>query len=451
MIERGADRSLGLDGYGPEVAMYRAFLERTELHGYDVRNDAMAFRRPTDPSLQPAWEVLEGEFKRAKSRRVNLNDVYAALLLPPIGMKAAVVPVFVTAALLARDDEIAIYEHGTFKPLLTPELSERMVRNPGHFEIKHFANTTGARRQVIDALAERLGVRPGFRRHRVANVLSIVGHLVSQVRSLDNYTLRTRNLPTTTQAVRGALVAAVEPDELLFDNLPNVLGLHPVPTDTETYRDVGAYADGVGHVLDELSRCYDRLLTELIDLVLETSAETTRLAIAGQAAALEDEVLNPTVRSFVLTLASDGMDADTDWIKAVATVVAKKAPAEWTDDDLARFRRELPQQVAAFQRLVALHVERRTDGGGPFYALRVTITRQDGSEYVDLVGIDQRDRRRVDRALDDALMALQEIIGSPHRARKALLALLGERILSEHADSDDDASPDFMSRKARHG
>ena len=193
-------------------------------------------------------------------------------------------------------------------------------------------------------------------------------------------------------------MAAVEPDKLLFDSLPKILGFHPVPANTETYRDTRAYADGIGDVLHDLSRCYDRLLGELIELLLETSAETTRLAITGQAAALEGEVLNPTVRGFVLTLANDGMDADTDWIKAVATVVAKKAPAEWTDADLARFRRELPQQVAAFQRLVALHAERRADGGGPFNALRVTITRPDGSEHVDLVGIDESQRHRGGKA-----------------------------------------------------
>ena len=172
MIEHGSERKLGLDGYGPEVAMYRAFLERTGLHGWDPRHETMVFRKPTDASLQPAWEVLEGEFRRAKTRRINLNDIYATLLSPPIGMKAAVIPVFVTAALLAFRDEIAIYEHGTFKPLFTSDLSERLVRNPGHFEIKHFANTTGARRQAIHALAERLGVRPRFRKHRVAKCFS---------------------------------------------------------------------------------------------------------------------------------------------------------------------------------------------------------------------------------------------------------------------------------------
>ena len=364
MVEHGADPNLGLEGYGPEVAMYRAFLERTGLHGRDSRNGIGVFREPIDPSLLPAWGILEGEFERAKARRISLDDIHAALLLPPIGMKAAVIPVFVTAALLAFRHEVAIYEHGTFKPLLTPALSERMVRNPSHFEVKHFANTTGARRQVIDALAERLQVQPGFNRHRVANVLSVVGHLVSQVRDLDNYTLRTRNLTATTLKAREAIVAAVEPDKLLFDNLPKALGFGPIPADTETYGKAREYAEGIGAALRELTECHERLLVVLFDFLLETSAETKRLAITGQAAALENEVLNPAVRALILTLANDGVDTDADWINAVATVVARKAPAEWTDDDLARFRHELPMQIAAFQRLVALHAQRRGDGAG---------------------------------------------------------------------------------------
>ena len=438
MIEHGSEANLGLEGYGPEVAMYRAFLARTGLHGRDSSNETCVFRAPTDTSLLPAWKALEHECERAKTRRVNLKDIHAALLLPPIGMKAAVIPVFVTAALLVFRDEIALYEHGTFKPLLTPALSERMVRNPGHFDIKHFASTTGARRQVIDALAGGVGKRSGFRMPRVENVLSVVGYLVSRVRNLDSYTRRTRNLTVTTRKVRDALAAAVEPDDLLFDTLPNALGFRPVPADTETYAKVSEYAESLGAVLEELTGCHDRFLAELFEFLLDTSAETTRLAITGQAAALENEVLNPSVRAFVLTLANDGVDTDADWISAVATVVARKAPAEWNDDDLSRFRHELPRQVAAFQRLVALHAERRVEGGGPFDALRVTITRPDGSEHVGLVDIDERQRNFVEKALDEILKELGETMGSPHRAHKALLAALGERMLSELLLGSDD-------------
>ena len=451
MIERRSEANLGLDGYGPEVAMYRAFLARTGLHVGVSRSQIHDFCTPTDTSLLPAWKALEHEWERAKTRRVNLRDIHAVLLLPPFGMKAAVIPVFVTAALLAFRDEIAIYEHGTFKPLLTPELSERMVRNPAHFEIKHFANATGARRQVIDALSGRLGGLAAFGNHRVGNVLSVVGLLVHQVRNLDGYTRRTRNLSAATRKVRDAIGMAVEPDELLFNTLPKALEFRPVPVDTKTYAKIFEYADGVGVALKELTGCHDRLLADLFRFLLDTSAESSRLAITGQAAALDNEVLNPSIRAFVGTLANDGVDTDADWISAVATVVAGKAPVEWNDDDLSRVRRELPLQVAAFQRLVALHAERRADGGGPFEALRVTITRPDGSEYVGLVDIDQRQRGLVDKAIVEILKELGETIGSPHRVHKALLAVLGDRILSEQTPSEAEAVLVLPEWKSRYG
>ena len=451
MIERRFEADLGLDGYGPEVAMYRSFLARTGLHVRTSKGETYEFCAPTDTSLLPAWKALERECERAKTRRVNLKEIHTVLLLPPFGMKAAVIPVLVTAALLAFRDEVAIYEHGTFKPLLTPDLSERMVRNPDHFEIKHFANARGARRQVIDEIAGRLGGLARFGNHRVGNVLSVVGLLVHQVRNLDGYTRRTRNLSSAAQMVRDAIGMAVEPDELLFNALPNVLGFRPVPPDTKTYAEAYEYADGVGLALEELAGCHDRLLAELFRFLLDTSAERNRLAITGQAAALDNEVLNPSVRAFVGTLANDGIDADADWISAVATVVAGKAPAEWNDDDVSRFRPQLALHVAAFQRLVALHADRRADGGGPFDALRVTITRPDGSEYVGLVDIDRRQRQLVDKAIAEVLKELGETIGSPHRIHKALFAMLGDRILSEQADADDEAILVLPERKSRYG
>ncbi|MCY3568476.1 MAG: hypothetical protein OXH38_07585, partial [Chloroflexi bacterium] len=452
MIEHGSEPGLGMEGHGPEVAMYRAFLERTGLHGPDKRNEVMAFKRPTDVSLQPVWKMLQDEFKRSTSLRINLNEVYSALLLRPYGMKEGAIPVLVTAALLAASDAVAIYEHGTFKPLLTPELSERMVRNPGHFDIKHFANTTGARRQVIDALAGQLELRPSFHKHRVANVLTVVGHLVSRITRLDNYTRQTRNLSLSTIRVRDVLLEAVEPDELLFNSLPEALGFPPVSAGAGGYALAEAYASGVREALNELSTCFDRLLEEQIERLLDTSAETSLMAVMGQAASLTGEVLDPEVRAFVLSLANDTMETETDWMKAIATVVAKKAPAEWTDDDLLRFWRELHDKFAAFHRLLALHHERRADSGFPFDAYRVTVTRSDGAEQPLLVGIDEELRPDVERALDDALAKFTIITGSQRRAQHTLLALLGERLLPDPREESDTASvSSVLSPRAGYG
>ena len=451
MIEHGSDPDLGFDGYGPEVAMYRAFLERTGLHRRDNHNGVLAFGKPCDPSLLPAWHILAAEFRRAKTCRINLTTVHAALLSPPVGMKAGVVPVFVTAALLAFNDAVAIYEHGTFKPLLTPDLSERMVRNPSHFEIKHFANTKGARSQVVNALAAHLGVRTGFRKQRVSNVLAIVGHLVSEVRRLENYTLRTRHLSPSTLRARDALVAAVEPDELLFGSLPDALGFPSIPAGTSTYAKADPFANHVGAALKDLRGCYDHLLLTLFRFLVEVSGETTRQTITKQAAAIESEVLSPNVRAFILTLANNGVDTDRDWIAAIATVALRKAPAEWSDNDLARFRGELPLHMAAFQRLLALHAARPTNGSALSKPLRVTFTRHDGSEHVRLVGLDPHQRRQADTAFDKTLRELVHVVGSQQRAHTALLTILGERLLSEPADATGKTPIDSTHERPRNG
>ena len=304
MIERGAEPGLGFGGHGPEVAMARAFLAETGLHRSIPGQEAADFREPRDASLKPAWKVVRREFKRARAGRLNLREVYRALLSPPIGMKAGVIPVFLTAALLAYRDEIAIYEHGTFKPVLSADLSERMVRNPGHFEIKHFANTTGGRAEVVAALGSQLGVGSGSRRHRVANVIAVVGRLVWMARRLDRFALRTRDLGGDAIAVRSALVAAVEPDHLLFEALPEALGFPRVRPGAPHYEHADSLARRVTDAAAELRGRSDRLLADLHDLLLQTSAETSQHAISGQAAALGGQVLDPEVRAFVLTLAN---------------------------------------------------------------------------------------------------------------------------------------------------
>ena len=450
MIEREASPNLGLGGYGPEVAMYRAFLRRTGLHRLDPETNTWMFRRPTDEALAEAWAVVEGELERATRRRVNLKDVYAALLSPPVGMKRGVIPVFVTAALITRSEDIALYEHGTFVPVLVPELSERMVRNPGHFEVKHFANTTGARLQVVEAVAKRLGVRPVLGRVRVENVLAIVGRLVAGARKLDSFTRRTRTLRTETLEARDALFRAVEPDQLLFQDLPGAFGLRAVSAAAAAYPSADTYADKLARAMDELSWRHAELLAKLLENLFEESGETSRRALSGQAKALEDEVLNPDVRAFVLTLANDTADTNADWIAAIATVVAGKAPSEWSDADLGHFRPVLSRRVAAFQRLVALHADQRADGGGPFKPFRLTLTRPDGSEHVGLVGVDDEHQEFVSEILDRSLDNLVAKMGSEKRALSALMAMMGEKLLPQET-ADDDTRVEFTPSRLRNG
>ena len=442
MIERSLHENLGLEGYGPEVAMYRSFLSSTGLHRLGSNRKTFEFRAPRDARLLHAWDALAQLFKLAKTRRLNVEEAYSVLLLPPFGMKLGVIPVLLIAALHASRNEVALYEHGTFRPSLTPELAERMVANPAHFHIKHFANSNGARRKVLELLAGHLGASQSLGRHRVSNVLAIVGQLVSSLRNLDNYSLRTCSLSATTQKVREVISTAVEPDQLLFDLLPVALGFPPIPVDRPNYAFANEYAKCLAEAIAELDGCYDRLLEQLYRFVLDTCVETDRLSICRKAKSLDYEVLDTSIRALVGTLANDSVESNVDWARAIATVVAKKAPSEWSDEDVIRFRRQLPVEISAFERLVALYADfsSKCEQGIAFDALRVVVSRLDGSEHVTVVQIDDDHLGLIDGVLDRALEDLGSSIGSRRLAQRALLAVLGMRVLPEQT-SDNGLSP----------
>ena len=434
MITNETDSQLGLVGYGPEVAMYKAVLRNTGIHRSLGETKSFTICKPSEKSVFEAWKTIEQAFSTAKQERVNVNDIFGILLSPPIGMKLGVASVIFTAALIAYRNKIAIYEHGTFKPLLTADLSERMVKNPNQFEIKHFANTTGARRKVIKKLERVFELEQGYKTHRVSNVLTIVNHLVSAVRSLNKFARGTQELTPQTIAVRDCLTNAVEPDKLIFEDLPNAVNLSTISADSKSYKNGRKYARNIKCAIDELSRCYDELLSRIFSQILVMSRESSRQAISGFAASLEHEVLNPTINSLAYALADDHSN-DSNWAQTVATVVSKKAPTEWTDNDFNQFRYTLSEQIGSFRRLVFLHFEHRTDGGGEFRPVRITVTAPDGNEFVDMVSIDEEMRIDGEKVLQDCIEKLVEICGSSSRAQTVLLALLGGELIAESNDS----------------
>ncbi len=459
MIENNTQYRLGLKGYGPEVAMYEAALKHAGLHRPEKAGGDPIFGKPrirrssraSDSSQQierlrliPAWEAIEAAFELAKTTRLNVRDLYMTLASPSYGVKAGVIPVIVTAALLARADRMAIYEHGTFQLGLSPALSERMVRNPEHFEVKHFANVAGRRHDGLNALAERFGVDASLDGRRVGNVLAVTLYLASRMRRLEQWTRRTSHLSAEALAIRDALNEATEPDVLLFELLPDALGYKPIAPGAsaaaalsdQSARIYSSFADDLARRIDELTSRCRIMIGELHDELLAAAGERTRLAVSGPAAGLVDEVLDRDMRAFVLALSNDVYDDDHDWMASVATVLAKKAPTEWNDDDLAKVRGELPHRLAAFNRLRALHADQRAVSGAAFDALRMTVTHVSGSEAVRLVDIAHDEHEFVKDAVNRLLDSLSSRVGSRQRAHHVVLAELGMQLLDQTKLSD---------------
>lgn len=427
----------GIEGFPPERAMYDAVFAVTGIHR-EVKG-GFEIGAPTLASWGPAWRAMTKIFDRAKGKRVDLGRALGELSAPPIGLKAGVGPALLVAGIVAHRSELALYEHGTYRPRLTPDIAERLLRNPAHFEIKHFAATAGPRLTVVEVLADRLGVHSW--RGAPPTVLSIVAHLVGQINGLTEYGKQTRNLSSETIAVRRALLDATEPDVILFETLPKLFELTPLPASNRQrqVRDVDAYsvalADGLESALAELRGVHSGLLSEIeheLAVATISDRDSVRTELAERASRVQGQVLDVRLRALLAAVGDDQKDRD-GWLEYVAMTVAGP-PATWDDDDRLRFLGTVKELGGTLRRIEALHFERLADDGEPFEASRHTFTKPDGAERARVVASDDRARARLGSRLDDLLAALTEELGDPEAALDTVLAGIADRVFIDAND-----------------
>lgn len=410
MLDNELSPLLGLDGFGPERAIYHAVLDQPGFHR--VRSDGQwRFGPPARSSdWYPAWTALQDFFSLASARPTSVQHLYDRLAAPPIGLREGVMPVLLTVGLLHRRDDIAVYEEGTFQPRLTADLLERLVRNPERFSVKNLGISSVERRFVIERLATELkvDVTPTDKR-RNSSVLALMSPLLTTVRNLPPFTQKTKELSGETLAVREALLSAREPDVLLFNDLPVALALDTSRVLAGDLRTVNMYAERLSTALRELQHNWPSLLRR-VEEQLRLATATPRSAslrsdLGARARHLVDRVIDSRLRAFLLTAAEEALD-DGDWLEAVALTVVDKPVRAWHDQDWPAFVAAATQLGGALRRLEALNYEHIAQGSTEFSARRVTITNPDGTEYSQVLvsrdGEDEAVLRAASRVTEEA-------------------------------------------------
>ena len=434
---------LAIEGYGPERAMYEAVYFATGLHRQ--RDDgAWSFGPPPSESpLSGVWNHLNARLDGATRRPIGADVLYEELAAPPFGMKSGAIPLLLVAALQYRADDVFLYQEGTFQPVIEPAHIERLLKSPERFALKR-ASMIGLRAKVFAELRSTLSedVRPSGQRLRNSTTLAVVRPLVAFASSLPESTRQTKRTSEIAQSVCATLLSAREPDELLFSALPQACGLSEFPDEDAQadHRLAGEYVSRLRAALGELATAYERLLSDIGDLLHggfagEVPRPALRDDLRSRSHRVRSHVIEPRMRAFLATATDENLD-DRDWLEAMAMTIAGKPPTSWSDHDLTMFEALVAERSRWFRRLELLWHETQPLGGDGFVARRVTITAPDGREHAQLVAADAATEKIVEDVLGDALAKLEQRIGS--RAQDALLGALADRVLSHDASTTGD-------------
>ena len=424
---------LGFDGYPPEVSMYRSVLEE---HGFHRRRKGgWSFGRPKR-ELDPLWREIERYFTDTEAGRRPLVELYERLRRPPFGLKNGPLPVVALAALLALDDEVAIYEHGSFVPSWTPSHAERFLRRPDGFAVRR-CRLGNLRRDLFDRLAKMLALRSGDSK----SLLDVVRGLVRFVAALPPHARLTQRVSATAREVRDALIRAREPAELLFDNLPAACGTEPFGAgDTTESERIGSFVGALRNGLREIQDAYPGLLIRCRTVIaghlgLPESPTDFTTELRDRARRVLEIAVDPTLKSFVVR-GSDGSLEPDDLLVSLLTQLADKPPAEWADADEDRFEVRCAEVSRRFRNMEALLVDRPARGEGADTVLRLAVARRGHAERERVLPL----RAGEDTHVDDLCKRVKNALGpdDPPDRVLAALALIAENLL----DSSDDSGPE---------
>jgi hypothetical protein len=433
MLERGEQARLGINGYGPERAMYEAFLHHTGVHR-PCPAGSWAFGPPKAGNpLVKAWAAVESRLLGTVDEPVGADEIYATLVAAPFGVKEGPIPVLLTAILLAHAEDVAIFQDGTYQTHFTSDLVERLIKTPERFSIRYLA-AKGSRARLIDALAGAVGAPQSSHRGRNRSLLRIVAPLVAAARGLPEYAIRTSTLSPDAAAVRAALVEARDPVDLIFSALPAALGVSPIRADSRTR--IEALSDFVGRLtaaLDELRGAFQRLRDQcgamLADQLSRSgSIPQLRVELQARAQLIDSQVIEPQLRTFIHLVSDPTLD-DESWVESMMLGLSGKPPSTWRDEDLGRFNTRLSEMVGTLSRVEALHFEAREHSTAGFDARRVVVTAPDGNEASAVVWVDHAVIPQVRAVAEDAVRRARELLGV--RGPEALLALLANEVLPE--------------------
>lgn len=431
MLENENKASLNIQGYPPEMSVYRSLLWDTGIHRQI--SGIWGFHPPKVDDknrLVYTWNAIEQFLDKCEETRQPVEDLYNHLMQPPLGVRKGPLPILLCAVTLHYRTEIALYENGSFVADLSIPVFERLLKAPQQFEIKRF-RLAGIRTEMFSKFLEMLN-QPIENKN--LDLLTIVAPLMRFIAQLPNYTQKTQDLSNAAKNLREVVNKASEPDELLFKQLPESLGFSAFTTEFKDSTALAKFFNTLQDALSELGTAYDKLLNALEQMLaeafsLDETGKNLRSELATRAEPLLEVVIETQLKGFLIHLYSEGHDFK-GWIESIGTFLAKKPPASWLDTDKAQFEVNLSQLVRKFRHFEAVSYDKLQHDESAAETIRIGITTPNEHEQERVVTLsDEEYAEKIEKAITKLLDDFDS--DNNLEFRLAVLARISKKILQE--------------------
>ncbi len=408
MVTQETDKNLSLEGFGPEVAIYRAMFKSPGLHTrISVDSNTWHFVRPepTTPQqskLLEVWFTLDNMLRESEKNNTAISfcDLIGVLQQSPYGLRKGPIPLFICHYIIVNDDEVALYQEGAFKPFFGKAEAALLLKRPDLFALRRFSSQ-GFKREVVQTymMALNTDVLKLETKTRNKSLLKIVAPLVQFMKALPVYTRFTRRVSANAQKLRGAVLNSREPIELLFKNIPDAFGMPVFNPDRPADKWKKELHQNLQEALVELNGVFGAMNTEIQNSIMNAfgvekghSFPRFRDYLQKRAQCLVAPCRENELKTILKAMANIN-DDDMKWAQGVAGIVTKKPVDSWRDSDLDPWYaaiHEIADRIDAFEALVG-----KSTGSDDENRIILSLTRGDGETERRTLKVSTQDRKRL--------------------------------------------------------
>lgn len=364
MVGNEGDLRLGIEGFPAEGGLFASVLEATGLYTNTAKGWLFAVpgsEGEDTASLAPVWQATSDYLSEREGHSVSLAEIYELWRSSPFGIKDGIMPVLAVAYILSSQNTVAFYRQGLFQARFKDLDVDYLAKDPRDIQLR-WMNLTEVSRRLLSGMAEIVRDLDRSNTLEILEPIDVGRGLIAIFDGLQPWTKRTMRLSSNAVHIRGIFKKANDPNRLLFNDLPALVGNeYDLSSNAGLVAIIGNVRGGLAEMVaaypDMLQRLADSMLAEL--QVPNTSAQALA-DLRERAENIRDLAGDFRLNAFVGRIAD--FEGTVEDFEGLASLAANKPPNDWIDADLDRAALEITEFAQRFNKSEAYaRVKGRTD------------------------------------------------------------------------------------------
>ena len=335
MVTNNGDKDLGITGFGTEAGLLKILLQDTGLYVSDSKNGGMYVLPKKGNELYNLWKGTDEYLKTSFSK--SAADVYSMWKAEPFGIKAGLHTILMLAYILTKTKDVAVYRDGMYTPKIDDLFVDYLYKDPKRISLK-FVKADDVSNNIIMSVIKAL--QDTGTNEILTEPLDVARKLVSFVRGLHPWVLKTKTLTNQTIRFREIIKSANDPNKLLFEDLPKLFDSNNL------YENVKTALVELSEVYPAMLQAIGILMTSELDIPLATPYYLEQLR--ERAKNIKGVSGNFGIEAFAARLSTfNSTSAD---IAGIISLASSKPQTEWIDLDIETAKKEILRLCTEFKK-----------------------------------------------------------------------------------------------------